>query len=333
MTNNIAINGRCFGRPITGVERYAREISQRLGIRARTISPRNSSSGVRGHLWEQLVLPRRVRTEELLWSPANAGPWVVNRQIAALHDASVFDHPQWFRASYAAWTRLSFRMLAHLSRALITLSEFSGARLSKHVPRAAAKLRVIMPGVGSPFEPQSRASIQDVRSKHALVKPYFIFVGTPQPRKNISLLVTAWQRSCAESHALVLCGGANRLFANSKPAASVGYVADEDLPGLYAGATAFVTASHYEGSCLPALEAMACGTPVIAPNSTVFPELLGESALLFEANDVEPLAAALRCIIDDKRLANNLRARGLEHAAQFSWDKAAEAHLRLFDSI
>src|SRR5688572_20734504 len=111
MTNKIAINGRFLSRRISGVERYGHEISRRIHP-SRVIRPRMQSGQISGNLWEQIMLPMQIKPDEILWSPANAGPWLVRNQVLTVHDASVFDHSEWFKPSFAAWTRLSWRILA-----------------------------------------------------------------------------------------------------------------------------------------------------------------------------------------------------------------------------
>src|SRR5688500_17744843 len=97
MSRKISVNGRCFTRRITGVERYAHEISKRIEPQPRVILPGQAIGQVSGHLWEQTVLPTRVSSDEILWSPANSGPWMIRRHVVTIQDASVFDHPEWFR--------------------------------------------------------------------------------------------------------------------------------------------------------------------------------------------------------------------------------------------
>ena len=109
-----------------------------------------------------------------------------------------------------------------------------------------------------------------------------------------------------------------------------GYVADEDLPALYSGALAFVFPSLYEGFGLPALEAMACGTPVITANTTSLPEVVGDAALLVDPTDLDQLCAAISTIISDQSLREELRHKGLMRAAEFSWQRNAEITAKVY---
>lgn len=331
MTNKIAINGRFHLRRISGVERYAHEISKRIQS-SRTIRPSLQIGQISGNLWEQYVLPTQLKQNEILWSPANAGPWLVHNQVVTIHDASVFDHPKWFTPAFAAWTRLSWRILARRVRAIITVSNFSRARLTKYLKIPHEKIHVIHNGVGKPFEQQSAEKIKIVREKYKLNKPYFLSVGTDEPRKNLSTLLQAWESLHNSSHMLFLAGGQSNVFRTTG-LGTPQYVSNEDLPALYAGATAYITTSLYEGFGLPALEAMACGTPVIASNTTAFPEVLGNTALLIDPNNLYEISSTMTKIIEDPGFASALRESGIQHASNFTWEHAARQTRSLLEGL
>lgn len=346
MTNKIAINGRCFTRRITGVERYAHEISKRMEPDPRIIAPKKILGQIAGHLWEQFILPSQLQNDEVLWSPANTSAWTVRGQAVTLHDASVFDHPEWFRPSFAAWTRLSWKILAKRAQAIITVSEFSRARLKYHLGISEHKIHVIPNGVGKPFEPQAKQSIDEARKKYNLNKPYFLFVGTHEPRKNLRKLFDAFEKLNPSTHTLAIAGEGGKVFADSASQIAkspqggnptyiqfLSYVPDADLPALYAGASAVIVPSLYEGSGLTALEAMACGTPVIASNTTSFPEVTGDAALLINPQDSNELADAMKEIAENKIPANTLHERGLQRAAQFTWEESARKTQSLLESL
>jgi glycosyltransferase involved in cell wall biosynthesis len=333
MDLKLAVNARYQHRRIAGVERCAEEISRRLNMQKRFIKPSRPLGGAAGHLWEQFVLPRLIRVDEILWSPANSSAWSVANQVVSIHDASVFDHPEWFRPAFGAWTRLSWKILAKRAKAIITVSEFSKQRLQYHLKLRAEKIHVVHNGVGEPFEPQSEKQVNEVRIKYGLEEPYFLFVGTQEPRKNLGTLIQAWETADLKEYKLFIAGaqsvghvfnvtGYGHSIRHAKSMTYI-YVPDEDLPALYSGATAFVFPSLYEGFGLPVLEAMACGTPVIASDTTVFPEVFGNSALLINPLDAKGIATAMQTIIEDKTLAASLRERGLQKAKELTWEKSA----------
>jgi glycosyltransferase involved in cell wall biosynthesis len=339
VTNKIVVNGRCFTRRITGVERYARKISKCMEPSPRIIKPRKILGQISGHLWEQFVLHTQIQKNEVLWSPANTGPWTISNQVITIHDASVFDHPEWFRPSFAAWTRLSWRILAKRVKVIITVSNFSCERLIHHLQIPGHNIHVIPNGVGEPFKPQSKKNIDDVRKKYNLQKPYFLFVGTHQPRKNLAGVFGAFEKLNSSTHLLAIAGEKGKVFAKSVSLIgnptynTLGYVPDSDLPALYSGASATLAISLYEGSGLTALEAMACGAPIIASNTTAFPEVTGDAALLVDPLNSNELADAMKNITENKLLANTLRERGLQRAAQFTWEESARKTQSLLENI
>jgi len=330
MNRLIALNARFFHRSMSGVVRYAHEISTRLVPPPRTIMPVWRAGQVSGHFWEQCILPLRLHGNEVLWSPANSGPWLLSKQAVTLHDASVFDHPEWFSRAFASWTRLAWRILAKRARAIITVSEFSRQRLIARLRLPSHKIHMIPNGVAEPFKPQSKAEAARIAIKYGLEKPYFLFVGTLEPRKNLARLLEAFGDMNTSAVLLAIAGGRGRVFPNSGPASReiggsryLGHVPDRDLPALYSGAVALVAPSLYEGSGLTVLEAMACGTPVIASNSTALSEVCGEAALLANSRETQALTAAMQNILANSGLADTLRERGLARAAEFSWDATA----------
>ena len=340
MTNKIVVNGRSFSRRITGVERYAHEISKRLYPVPRIIAPKNMLGQISGHFWEQFILPTQLRHDEVLWSPANTGPWTIRNHAVTIHDASVFDHPEWFRPAFAAWTRLSWKVLAKRVKVMITVSNFSRERLKYHLEIPEHKIHVIPNGVGKPFEPQTKTSVDKARQKYNLRKPYFLFVGTHQPRKNLGRLFEAFEKLNTPTHMLAIAGEKGKVFADPAGQNSdftniqfLGYVPDFDLPALYSGAGTVLTTSLYEGSGLTALEAMACGAPVIASNTTSFPEVTGDAALLVNPHHVEEIVNAMQKLIEDSRLANSLCENGLQRASQFTWDGSARKIRSLLENL
>jgi glycosyltransferase involved in cell wall biosynthesis len=296
----------------------------------RIIAPKKMLGQISGHLWEQIILPTQLPNDRVLWSPANAGPWAIRNQAVTIHDASVFDHPEWFRPSFIAWTRLSLKILAKQVKAVIAVSSFSHERLKYHLKIPDNKIHVIPNGVGKPFELQPQKTIEVVKEKYGLTRPYFLFVGTVEPRKNLPNLFQAWEQAEINNYALIIAGKKGTVFAEAinQPGKSdnikwLGYVPDAELPAFYAGATAAIIPSLYEGFGLTALEAMACGAPVIASNTTAFPETTGDAALLVDPYNPNELTDAMKSMIENKKLANTLRERGLHQVAQFTWEESA----------
>lgn len=332
MVPTLAVNGRFLHWRVTGVERYAREVSSRLPGRLRLLAPTARVQGLRGQLWEQLILPRLIDTQEVLWSPANTGPLSVSRQVVTIHDTLVLEHPEWFEPAVARWHRFLLPRLARRAQAIVTISEYTRRKLIGllHVPDE--QVARIPAGVDlERFTPVPIEETGRIRHRFNLPGDYFLFVGSIEPRKNLGRLLEAWGmiQPFVPRMRLVIAGDCPRgmlPFKANRPVTgvySVGYVSEEDLPALYSGALAFVSPSLEEVSGMTALEAMACGVPVIAANNGAYPEVAGEAALLVDPLSAEAIANAMDKVLSDAQLQADLCWRGLARAQSFSWDAAA----------
>jgi glycosyltransferase involved in cell wall biosynthesis len=327
---HVQVNGRYLVQRITGQQRYAREIVARLAERLEVIAPPQSTKGVRGHLWEQLALPRRVNGG-LLWSPSTTGPLRVQRQVVTIHDCAFFDQARCFSRAFAAWYQFLVPRLARAARAVITVSEFSKSRIVELCRVAPEKVHVVYSGVGGQFRPYSADEIAVARQRLALPERYALCVGSLEPRKNLSRLLAAWKIAQPRLNglSLVLAGAKGHVFRDAgfdQPPQDVhlaGYLTDELLPAVYAGAEMFVYPSVYEGFGLPVLEAMASGVPVITSNVTALPEVAGDSAMLVDPYNVESIAEAIERLAGDEELRIRLVQKGTSRAAAFSWDRTA----------
>ncbi len=335
MPIDIAVNGRFEGRRITGVDRYASEILRCLGKRVRVIRPRGALAGVRGHLWEQSILPFLISSHEVLWSPANSGPVAVTNQVVTIHDLSVLEHAEWFTHSFRLWYSFLFPTLAQRARRVLTVSEHSRQAIIRAFKLSDDQVIAIPNGVNlQQFHPCDSAS---VRGKYRLRNPYVLFVGSLDPRKNLNRLLEAWDQVADFSETeLVIAGSKMSIFRTvSIPTSSsrvryLGYVPDHDLPALYSGALFFVMPSLSEGFGLTVLEAMACGTAVLAAKAGALPEVADQAAILINPVSISEMAEAMRRLLSEEGLRYDLRQRGLERAKQFSWERSSE---RIWEAI
>lgn len=323
MSPEIVVNGRFLSRRVTGVERYGRQVLSLIGDRCRVETTR--SQGLRGHAWEQLILPRKLNPHSVLWSPANTGPLMIRRQALTLHDLSPLEHPHWFQRSFAVWYRLFLPILVKHVQVLFTPSEYTKEKV---VRRFGLKNVIVTPnGVEtSVFHPDAK------QSQYALPPAYILFVGTLEPRKNLTGLLDAWNRIKDDFPEIWLViagipGRVHRFFQIPKHMERVlvlGYVEENALPGLYAGAVFFVLPSFEEGFGLPALEAMACGAPVLVSNGGALPEVVGEAGVIFNLSQNEALAASMRRYLQEAEFRCQMKERGLARAQIFSWERPAK---------
>lgn len=322
MPRDIVVNGRFLARRVTGNERYGREILRLFKENHRV--EKTHAQGTLGHAWEQFILPTKLKRDSVLWSPANSGPLLAQNQALTIHDLSPLEHPEWFTASYSVWYRLFLPILAKRVRVIFTPSEYVKQKVMK---RFGVKNVIVTPnGVDtSVFRPAVKQDVIEFPTK------YILFVGSIQPRKNLEGLMRAWSRINDEFKDiwLVVAGESGRVFRSVKFFGDerirfLNYVSDEDLPGLYANAELFVLPSFDEGFGLPALEAMACGTPVIVSDGGALPETVGEAGLIFGLEEPDTLAQSMEKCLSDKNLRMSLVKKGLERARNFSWQNTAD---------
>jgi glycosyltransferase involved in cell wall biosynthesis len=322
----IALNARAASRPeLGGVERWARELAARLPALGgyEVIRPPATLSHRAGHAWEQLVLPAKVRQARLLLNPANLAPIAFPRNAVVIHDAAALRHPQWYSPLYARWQRTALPAIAKRARVVITVSEFSKRELRELLDVDA---HVVPGGVDHRFHP--RADPEPAKAALGLTTPYVLTVASRTTRKNLASLDATARRLAHEGIDLVAAGGARPQFAGeaASPARALGHVPDAHLPGLYAGASAFVLPSWHEGFGLTCLEAMACGTPVVAARAGALPETCGDAARYADPSDPDDIARQVLQAIEDASLG----ARGRRRAAQFTWERTtAELHALL----
>jgi len=350
----IVVNGRFLTQALTGVQRYAIEITRALATlvaegRAppiRLVAPPGTvapwlapipveTTGSRhGQVWEQLDLPRAARGRVLV-SLGNTGPLLAGaKQLVVIHDAGAFDTPESYSFAFRMWYRLLQSLLARRKARIVTVSAFSRGRI-------AAALAVPEPLIAVTYEGGEHALREpadpSILSRHGLEPQRFVLaVGTRAAHKNLGALAAAARLLAARGITLAAAGAADP--AVFRPAGDVagpgaialGRVSDAELRALYEAALCLVFPSRYEGFGLPPLEAMASGCPVIAARAGAVPEVCGDAALWFDPAIPESLTAALERLLDEPGLAPALRAAGKERAARFTWRAAAE---RLLEAV
>lgn len=330
----IVVNMRTMTAGLSGVQRYANEMSARLQDKIERIAPGRPLQGIKGHLWEQCSLPWQMRSR-LLWSPANTGPLLCEYQVLTVHDLATLDHPEWFASKFSAWYRFLLPRLVRSVRRVVAVSEFTKRRLIDIAGVDQAKITVIPNGVDQCFHPCAANAINDLRKRLKIPSErYVLSLGTVEPRKNLPGQLDAWSRCVGRLPAdtwLVVAGraGQRRVFSKVNmervpPRVHfTGFVPDADLPTLYSGALALLYPSIYEGFGLPALESMASGTVPIVSNSTALPEVVAECGLTVDPSDSESIAAAITSLVTNPLMHRDLRERGIRRAHSFSWEKTA----------
>ncbi|MGZ4176475.1 MAG: glycosyltransferase family 4 protein [Solirubrobacteraceae bacterium] len=315
------------------MERWTAEVVSRLpalapGRYVMAQPPPRARRRLLAQSWEQLVLPAqaaRLRAA-LVFSPANLAPLAWSRNVVVMHDAAVLREPGAYSRAYRLWHGRAGVAAARRALAVITVSEFSRRELIELAGIDPGRLHVIAGGVEDGFT--TAADGEGVAHRLGVDRPYVLTVATGDRRKNLVKLAPVAAALAAQGIELVWAGDRRPYFEAAAAAPgvhSLGYVDEADLPGLYAGARAFVLPSRYEGFGLTCLEAMACGTPVVAADRAALPETCGDAALLVDPDDGDALAGAVLRAATDPSLRDELRRRGLERAAAYTWDRTAAA--------
>ena len=316
----------------------------------------------RASRWILLFIPRRIcdwtsewryvslRTDELreydsYFSSYFAPPEEIRRcgipRWTLFYDAIVGLYPAYYVPPEGDWWRELVRAMTPEDRAF-AISESTRRDMLKAVPVLRPERVSVVPlAASSRFAPCTDCNlVESVRLKYGIPpgKRYFISMCTLEPRKNVPLAVRAFLRATEgrDDTVFVIAGGIWQSYrkewasflcelgAGQNRLVRAGYVEDADQPVLYSGATAFVYLSEYEGFGLPPLEAMQCGCPVLTSDTSSLPEVVGDCGMLVSLSDERSASEAMKRLLDDAALVQDLRRRGLERARQFSWKRSVD---------
>jgi glycosyltransferase involved in cell wall biosynthesis len=257
--------------------------------------------------------------------------------VVMVHDLSWRAHPALHAPEKVSWIERRLPATLRQATRFVSVSDFTARTMVTELGIDRARIDVVSPGVSSMFRPMDARDAAPVLARHRLAdQSYVLAVSTIEPRKNFDRLLAAHARlplALRGRTPLVIAGGRgwgraldDDLAARAQRDGSLrllGHVPDADLVALYARAAVVAYPSLYEGFGLPVVEAMACGAPVVTSGSTALRDTAGDAALLVDPLDTDAIAVALRRALEDDELAVALRARGLAHAARFTWDRTA----------
>ncbi|WP_460452022.1 glycosyltransferase family 4 protein [Alsobacter sp. SYSU BS001988] len=338
--SRVAVNMRAAAFETGGQQRMTLEIMKRLPEIGR-IAPRRALRGVKGHAWEQLILPLLAQGR-LLWSPSATGPAAYPKQIVTLHDVAFFDIPEFFAPSFLRAYQTLIPMLVRRVAHVVTVSAFSRQRIIDRLGVPEDKVSIIYNGVSPSFGPRAPSEIDAVKKAFGVEGRYVLLHATSDPRKNLGRALQAWRGvvdRAAPDLELVVFGltGRAHVFGQHEDLSAtprvrrLGYVADEAVPALIAGAELFLFPSLYEGFGLPIIEAMRCGAPVLTSAATSTQEIAADAALCVDPTSAEAIGRGVLALLENPELRARFVERGFRRAADFDWDDAARAYGRLFE--
>ena len=301
----------------------------------------------RFQLWFQMQLPLRLRKDRVdifhglfYRLPLFMGvPGVIT-----VHDLSGYLMPEVHHVKTHVLNLLYPIFVARAAR-IIAVSRFTANELRDNFPNSPEKTTVIHEAPPDEYAPvEDPALLSEAAEKYRLPEKFILFLGTLEPRKNLTRLIEAYSSICHSiPHELVLAGAMgwkNRSLNDLLETNSLkdrihltGYVDSEDIPALFSLAEFSVYPSLYEGFGLPVLESMACGTPVLTSSVSSLPEVSGGAALLADPLSTESIAEGLRNLALSDDLREDLRRKGFARAAEFSWEKAARETIEVYRSV
>ncbi len=300
-------------------------------------------------LWEQTVLPGLVKQAnlDLLHSLHYTRPYQLPcASVVTFHDMTFFLFPDLHTRTKQFFFPTAIRISARRANAIVAVSESTRQDTIRLMGISPQKIYTTQLGVDKIFRPISDPNqLQIVRQKYQLPEEFILFVGLVEPRKNVSLLVRAFKNLVDKGVRIPLVIAGKFGWGYDEVLRTVeslglkdrvhfpGYIAQQDLPLVYNQASLFVYPTLYEGFGLPALEAMACGVPIVTTAISSLPEIVGEAGVLVPPDNLEALSQAMSIVLTDLSLREHLAEVGPERAAQFTWNRTAQETLQVYKQV
>jgi len=350
----VLINGRFLDKPVTGVERFGREITRAIaglvergdpavrGMEFTVVRPVSDAAPFhtalpearhgtsKGQLWEQVHLPR-VAKGDIILNLCNMAPFAARRNIVCVHDAHPWLIPQNFSWSFRRWYGIAIPQIIRRSAHWTTVSHYSAVKLvelgiANRMPDAVT------------YNAGDNFGEDDAELPAAVRTPYVLCLGSRSANKNIGMIAAIAPQLKAQGIHVVVAGGGNaKVFGGRQEAEpdviNLGRVSDAELVALYRHARAFLFPSLFEGFGVPGIEAMKFGCPVIASNTSALPEVLGDAAILLDPHDSEAWTQAILSVHGDEALRADMAAKGEAQAARYSWTQSALKFLALAKDV
>lgn len=297
-------------------------------------------------LWSRVFFPLYLTIHQeidLLFCPGHYSPAGYSGKLAVtIHDLAYYTYPDEFLMKdlykLKNWTAASIRK----ANLVIAVSQTTQKDIIHYFPQSQDKVQVVYNG----FNPPKKLPESKILNKLTIVKDeYLLFVGTLQPRKNITTLIEAFKLTLEQSPhlKLIIVGRQGWMYDSILARAEelqiansvifTGFLPEADVQTLYRNAFCYINPSFYEGFGIPILEAMSHGCPVIASNTASLPEIGGKACLYINPHNAQDIAVSIEKLQNDKHLRNDLIAKGLEHCKTFSWEQSADKTLSILHAI
>jgi glycosyltransferase involved in cell wall biosynthesis len=337
---------------LTGTEVYARSIIDALAASRGTRTMRVYANAVdappwlpadvewRGipfpRLWTHWRLRQALRRErpDVTFIPSHVLPLALGlRSVVTIHDVGHRYEPRAYSRAARWYLEATTRYAARRASRLIAVSQSTAADLTRFYGVPGGRIAVVHSGVDARMRPQDPSKVAEVLQRLEIGGAYFLYVGRNHPRKNLTMLRRAFDDARRRGlEAELILAGPGHDTASAGSATVLPYVAADDLPALYAGAIALTLPSRFEGFGFPALEAMACGTAVIASTAGALPEIVGTAGILLSPDDAGAWSQAMLELASDSALQRRLIASGRARSTEFTWSNAANKTWRVLDA-
>ncbi len=292
------------------------------------------------YIWNEISVTRALKKykADIYFSPDGYLSLKTNvKQVNVIHDINFEHNPQDVPKAIRNYLRKYFPKFAKKAEHVITVSDYSKQDICTTYSIPKEKITAIWNAASTVFTPVKEQKRKDIQVTYSNGKPYFLFVGAVHPRKNLSRLIPAFEQFKKEhpedEHQLLIVGEA--LFSNSfgevviseemkKHIHFTGHLSLEELALVMASASVFTFVPYFEGFGIPMVEAMQCGTPILAGNLTSLPEVGGDAVVYCDPMNIDDIAAKLALIANNEALKEEYSQKGLERSQLFSWNKSAE---------
>ncbi|MGF1730521.1 glycosyltransferase family 4 protein [Photobacterium kasasachensis] len=345
----LVVNARFLTQDLTGVQRFAIEISKELkkyNTKVVFVAPHNIKDKIlaeyldvqvignsTGHLWEQVELPlylKRKCANATLINFCNTAPILYCNKVSTVHDIAFIKWSKSFSKSFSMFYKFLIPLIIKSSKRLVTVSEFSKTEIERYYKLSSSPFIVIHNAVDDSFKGYTSNYKKD---------NYILAVSSLNSQKNFEGLLNAFHLTNDNTLKLKIVGSRNQAFSNSvftdkdfnDRIEFLGRVSDEELKELYSNAKCFVYPSFYEGFGIPPLEAQSCLCPVIVSDAASLPEVCKDSVLYCDPYDPIDIAAKIDLVCSDYALTRRLIDSGIKNIERFSWEKSALAYMNLID--